>query len=101
MMQIVHVSVEVKQDQIEQFRQATIANARESRKEAGILRFDVLQEETTPSRFLLIEIYKDAEAPALHKQTRHYEQWRDIVAPMMAQPRSSVRYTDIVPANEL
>jgi autoinducer 2-degrading protein len=100
-MQIVHVFIDVHPDQIEAFRDATIANARASRKEAGVLRFDILQEESDPTRFLLVEIYKDAEAPALHRQTAHYATWRDRVAPMMAQPRSSVRYVDLLPSYEL
>ncbi len=96
-MQIVHVFVEVRPDQIEPFRDSTLANARESRKEAGILQFDFFQEENNPAKFLLIEVYKDAEAPALHKETAHYKKWRDTVASMMAQPRFSTRYINLFP----
>ena len=100
-MQIIHVFIEVLPDQIEAFRQATIANAGESRKEAGVLRFDIFQEEGNPAKFLLIEIYKDADGPALHRQTAHYETWRSTVASMMAQQRYSTKYVEIFPADEV
>ena len=80
--------------------QATQANARESVKEAGIARFDVLQQQDDATRFLLVEAYRTPEAPAAHKQTRHYEIWRDTVAPMMAVPRSSTRFTNLFPDDQ-
>jgi quinol monooxygenase YgiN len=96
-MLIVHVHVHVKPDSIHAFREATIANASQSVKEPGIERFDVIQQADDPSRFVLIEIYRTPEAPAAHKETEHYKVWRDTVADMMAEPRSSVKYTNIYP----
>ena len=98
-MLIVHVHVQVKPECIEAFRTATLANARESVKEPGIARFDVLQQQDNPTLFLLVEAYRTAEAPAAHKETRHYSVWRDTVAPMMAVPRSSVKFTNSFPAD--
>ena len=91
-MLIVHVHVHIKADCVEAFRAATIENARESVKEPGIARFDVVQQADDPTRFVLVEVYRTADAPAKHKETTHYAKWRDTVAPMMAEPRTSVKY---------
>jgi len=99
-MLIVHVQVCVKPESIEAFRRATVENARQSLKEPGVARFDVLQDSTEPSRFLLVEVYRNAEAPAQHKETPHYRAWRDAVADMMAEPRTSVKYNNIFPSDE-
>jgi len=96
-MLVVHVHVHVKPDSIEAFRQATMENARHSLLEAGIGCFDIHQRQDDPTRFVLIEGYRDAEAPARHKETAHYAKWRDAVAPMMAEPRSSVKYDRVDP----
>jgi quinol monooxygenase YgiN len=88
----VHVHVRVKPDQIEAFKAASVENARNSRREPGIARFDVFQQQDDPTRFLLVEIYRTAEAPAAHKQTAHYQAWAEAVADMMAVPRSSVKF---------
>lgn len=99
-MLIVHVHVQVKPECVEAFKQATLANARESVKEPGIARFDAVQQEDDPTRFVLVEAYRDAQAPAAHKATRHYEVWRDAVAPMMAEPRSSVKFGNVFPDDQ-
>jgi quinol monooxygenase YgiN len=92
-MLIVLVHVQVKPDSIEAFRQASLENARLSRQEPGIAQFDVLQQQDDPTRFVLIEAYRTADAPAAHKVTAHYATWRDTVAGMMAAPRTSVKYS--------
>ncbi len=99
-MLIVHVHVHVKPEFVEAFRQATIENARESVKEPGVARFDVIQQTDDPTRFILVEVYRTPEAPAQHKETAHYQRWRDTVAEMMAEPRTSVKYTNVFPADE-
>jgi len=99
-MQIVHVLVQVKHDFIEDFIAATLKNASESVREAGVARFDVLQQEDDPSRFLLVEVYRSSEAPVAHKSTEHYARWRDEVATMMAEPRSSVKFSNIFPNDD-
>ncbi len=98
-MLVVHVHVHVKEDYVEAFCQATIENARHSLQEAGIVRFDVIQQCDDPTRFVLIEVYRTADDPARHKETGHYEIWRDAVANMMAEPRSSCKYADVFPAS--
>ena len=95
-MLVVHVHVHVKPDCVEAFKQATRLNARLSLLELGVLRFDVLQQDD-PTRFVLVEIYRDADAAAAHKATEHYPVWRDAVAPMMAEPRASVKFDNISP----
>jgi len=94
---IVHVQVHVKPDCAESFRQATIENARNSLQEPGVVRFDVVQQTDDPTRFVLVEVYKDPEDAARHKETRHYQVWRDTVAAMMAEPRSSTKYREVFP----
>lgn len=96
-MLVVHVHVHVKPDCVDAFREATIENARNSVQEAGIARFDVIQQADDPTRFVLVECYRTAEAPAQHKETAHYLKWRDAVADMMAEPRTSVKYTNVFP----
>lgn len=99
-MLIVHVHVWVKPESVEAFRQATIENASASLKEPGVARFDVIQQTDDPTKFILVEVYRSPEAAAAHKETPHYAKWRDTVAPMMAQPRSSVKFTNIFPGDE-
>ncbi len=99
-MLIVHVQVQVKPECVEAFKAATIANAQASVQEPGIARFDVVQQVDDPTRFVLVEVYRNAEAPARHKETAHYATWRDTVAPMMAVPRTSVKYGAVFPAVE-
>jgi autoinducer 2-degrading protein len=94
-MMIVHVHVHVKPDSVDAFRIATIENARNSRQEPGIERFDVLQQADDPARFLLIEIYREPEAQLRHRETAHYAVWREAVAPMMAEPRNGVKYVAV------
>jgi quinol monooxygenase YgiN len=99
-MLIVHVHVRVKPESIEAFKQASLENARQSIQETGIARFDVVQQSDDPTRFVLVEVYRTADAPATHKETRHYQAWRDTVAPMMAEPRTNVKFSNIFPADE-
>jgi quinol monooxygenase YgiN len=94
---IVHVQVQVKAEFVEAFREATIENAQNSVQEAGIARFDVIQQMDDPTHFVLVEVYLTPEDPARHKETAHYKKWAETVAPMMAQPRSSLKYTNIFP----
>jgi (4S)-4-hydroxy-5-phosphonooxypentane-2,3-dione isomerase len=96
-MLIVHVHVHVKPEYAEPFKKATIANARASIKEPGIARFDFAQQQDDPTHFVLVEAYRTAEAPAAHKETKHYQTWRDAVAPMMAEPRTSVKFGNLFP----
>ncbi|HEX3624405.1 MAG TPA: antibiotic biosynthesis monooxygenase [Verrucomicrobiae bacterium] len=99
-MLVVHVHVHVKPEAVEEFKTATLANARASLKEQGVARFDVVQQQDDPARFVFIEIYRDAAAAAAHKETPHYPIWRDTVAPMMAEPRQSVKFNNVFPEDE-
>jgi (4S)-4-hydroxy-5-phosphonooxypentane-2,3-dione isomerase len=99
-MLVVHVHVHVIPEFIEAFRQASIENARQSVREPGVARFDVLQQADDPSRFILMEVYRNEDAPAQHKETSHYKAWRDAVSEMMASARTSVKYNSIFPPAE-
>lgn len=94
---IVHVQVRVKPECVEAFKAATLDNASNSVKEPGIARFDVVQQQDDPTRFVLVEVYRTADAPAKHKETAHYARWRDTVANMMAEPRTSAKFTNVFP----
>ncbi len=96
-MLIVHVHVQVKPGCEDAFLEASLANARNSVQEPGVARFDVLRETADPTRFVLLEVYRDADAPARHKETAHYAAWRDAVADMMAVPRVGVKYQNLFP----
>lgn len=96
-MLVLHVSVHVKPECVAAFIAATRENARQSVREPGIARFDVAQQADDPTRFVLVEAYRNPEAPAAHKETAHYATWRDTVAPMMASPRTSVKFGSLFP----
>jgi quinol monooxygenase YgiN len=99
-MLIVHVHVHVKPECVEAFRATSTANAQASVKEPGIARFDVIQQADDATRFILVEIYRTPAAPAQHKETAHYAAWRDAVADMMAEPRTSVKFANVFPGDE-
>ena len=96
-MLIVHVFVHVKPEAVDAFRAATLANARNSVLEPGIARFDVIQQTDDPTRFVLVEVYRTGEDTVRHKETTHYAAWRDAVAGMMAEPRTSIKYANVYP----
>jgi quinol monooxygenase YgiN len=96
-MVIIHVFVHVKPDHVEAFKTATIENARNSLKEEGVIRFDVIQQKDDPARFVLVEVYRTPDDPGRHKETLHYQKWRDTVADMMAEPRTSIKYANVFP----
>src|SRR5437870_1694862 len=99
-MLIVHVHVHVKPEFVEAFKRATLDNARNSVQEPGIARFDIVQHQDDPTRFVLVEVYRTPGAPAAHKETQHYQTWRDAVAPMMAEPRASVKCVNLFPEDD-
>lgn len=99
-MYIAHVYIHVKPEFVDAFRQASLDNASHSVQEPGIARFDVIQQVDDPTRFVLVEVYRDEQAPARHKETDHYARWRDTVAEWMAEPRTAVRYTNVFPAED-
>jgi len=96
-MLVVHVFVHVKPDQVEAFEAATLENARNSIEESGIARFAFIQQQDDPTRFVLVEVYRTADDPGRHKEMAHYQKWRDAVADMMAEPRSSIKYGNVFP----
>ncbi len=99
-MYILHVHVHVKAEQLEIFKAATAENAREStRNEPGCARFDVMQQADDPTRFVLVEVYRSSEAAAKHKETGHYNHWREVAEPLLAEPRTRVVYTNLFPGD--
>ncbi len=92
------VYVHVLPESVEAFRAASLANAAGSIREPGCVRFDVAQETSDATRFVLVEVYRGQEGAAAHKQTAHYQTWRDTVAPMMAEPRTATQYTTVTPS---
>lgn len=96
-MLIVHVFIHVKPESVDAFSAATLENARNSVREPGVVRFDVVQQDDDPTRFVLLEIYRTPADPVRHKETAHYATWRDTVEPMMAEPRRGVKYHALFP----
>ena len=96
-MLVVHVHARVRPDRVEDFLAATLVNARASLTEPGVLRFDVIQDQADAAHIVLIEVYRDADAASAHKTTAHYATWRDTVAGMMADPRSSTTFAPVFP----
>lgn len=92
------VQVHVLPDTVDAFRTASLANAAASIREPGVVRFDLVQETGDPTRFVLVEVYRNADGATAHKQTGHYQTWRDAVAPMMAEPRTSKSYATVSPS---
>ncbi|MBM4396652.1 MAG: antibiotic biosynthesis monooxygenase [Deltaproteobacteria bacterium] len=99
-MLVVLVHVRVRQECVDDFRKATVENAWNSELEPGIARFDVIVQADDPTRFVLVEVYRDADTPARHKETAHYKAWKEAVEPMMADPRQGVRYSTVFPGDE-
>jgi autoinducer 2-degrading protein len=96
-MLIVHVHVHVVPERLGEFTAATLANARASVAEPGVLRFDVISDQADPAHVVLVEVYRDPAAADAHKQTAHYATWRDTVADMMAEPRASTKFEAVFP----
>jgi len=99
-MLVVHVHVKVKPDGIDAFKEVTLANALESLKEPGIARFDVVQQNDDPTKFVLVEAYRSVKATTAHKATAHYAAWRDHMESLMAEPRFSVKYSNVFPGDD-
>lgn len=99
-MYVVCVHVHVVPDHVDDFIQATLENARNTVREPGNLRFDVVRRLDDPNRFMLHEVYKDEAGMEAHKQTEHYAAWRDAVAPWMAEPRQGIKYASLFPESE-
>ena len=97
---IVLVYVHVNPESVGAFKDASLENARNSVQEPGIARFDVIQQQDDPTHFVLVEVYRTPDDPARHKETAHYQKWRDTVADMMAEPRSSIKYANVFPDEE-
>jgi (4S)-4-hydroxy-5-phosphonooxypentane-2,3-dione isomerase len=98
-MHIVLVHIHVKSDAIENFKAATVENARNSLKEPGIVQFGCMQQAEDPSRFTLVEVYRTPNDQLLHRETKHYQVWKDAVADMQAEPRQGVKYTNVYPGD--
>jgi len=97
---IVHVFIQVKPEKMDEFIAATLENARESVKEPGILRFDVLQNREDKNQFVLVEVYRTKDDTASHKQTAHYQTWNETVANMMAVPRTKQIFDNVYPGED-
>ena len=99
-MYIVHVHLKVKPDCLDAFKAACIDNAYHSLQEPGVARFDVIQQQDDPTRFTLVEVYRTAADPAKHKETAHYNRWREVAEPLLAEPRTRTVYTNVYPLDQ-
>jgi quinol monooxygenase YgiN len=99
-MLVIHVQVNVNPEDVEAFCRAAVENARAGIGEPGVVRFDVLQQIDDPSRFVLVQAYRDEDASIRHQATDHYARWQGIVAGMMAEPFTSVMFSSVFPWDE-
>jgi autoinducer 2-degrading protein len=99
-MHILIVHARVKAEFIDAFKEATIVNAENSAGEPGVARFDFMQQQDDPSKFVLYEVYRDADAPAKHKETAHYNAWLEKVTDMFEEPRTRALYTNVFPIDK-
>jgi quinol monooxygenase YgiN len=99
-MHILQVFVHVKPEAVEDFIAATKDNASHSVQEPGVARFDTLQQADDPTRFTIVEVYRNPAGHAAHRETAHYARWRDTVADMMAEPRTAMTYRNVWPGDE-
>ena len=98
-MYIVHVSIHVKPDKVAEFEAATLENAKQSLKEPGIARFDLIRQVDDPTRFMLLEVYRAPEGHPKHKESAPYKRWQEIAEPLMVEPRTRVIYENVYPGN--
>jgi (4S)-4-hydroxy-5-phosphonooxypentane-2,3-dione isomerase len=96
-MLIIHIHIHVNPESVDAFIEATIENAQNSIQEPGIARFDVVQQTDDPTRFVLVEVYRDEAAAEAHRETRHYAKWRDTVASLMSEPRTREKFSNLFP----
>lgn len=99
-MYIVHVFIQVKIEKIEEFKEITVENARQCMKEPGVARFDLIQQQDQPERFVLVEVYQSYEDAASLKEAAHYKRWRDAIAYLVEVPRYSIKYYNVHPTDE-
>ena len=99
-MYIVHVHIRVKPEFSKHSKLFQCENARNSCQEPGIARFDVIQQVDDPNHFELIEVYRTPQIRPKHKETAHYNKWRELAEPMLAEPRSRTIYENVFPADE-
>ena len=95
MYRIVHIQVLVKPEFVEAFIEASRENACNSVLEPGIARFEIFQQADDPTRFVFIEMFRTPDAQEAHRQTAHYQAWREAVAEMMAEPRKGANYVAV------
>jgi autoinducer 2-degrading protein len=86
------VYLEVKPEALNEFIGEASANAEESRKEAGVIQFDLLQQQDSPTRFMLYEVYRDEAALEAHRHTAHFKRWTEVGVPLLAKPRERMLY---------
>ena len=96
-MHVTLVHVHVIAERRDAFIAASRANHEASVLEPGNLRFDILQSSEDPNYFVFYEAYRSAEDAAAHKQTAHYQNWRDTVADWMAEPRRGIPMIGLFP----
>lgn len=96
-MHVLMVSIHLKPGKADEFTALARENIRETLKESGVVRFDVLQQEDDPNRFVLFEVYRNPGDHATHKLTPHYRAWNLAAEPLMAEPRTRAIYTSVFP----
>lgn len=94
------ITVRVKAGSEAEFERLTTENHEASLTEPGVLRFDVLKDTDNPGTYYLYEAYRDEAATWAHKETDHYQYWKEQVAPLMEGERTAAATTPIAPLTE-
>lgn len=95
------VTMQIKPDRVEQFREAILDDAIGSvNDEPGCVRFDVHQDSEDENRFYLYEVYKDAEAFEAHKQAPHFKRFFEATDGIHSVPPEIKRCVNVYPSDE-
>ncbi len=96
-MYVTLVELHIKEADLERFLTAVKRNHEASVREPGNLRFDVLQRQDDPTRFLLYEAYRSREDAEAHRATAHFKAWQATAPAWFASPRQATVFNGLLP----
>ena len=75
----------------DKFKEAMTAQAKRClANEPGCLQFDVVQDPKSPTRFVMLEIYKDDAAIQAHQDSQHFKDFRPVVGDLIADRKIEI-----------
>lgn len=97
---IVHVTIDVKQEYVESFKEASKQNVQCSRKEPGVARFELLQSNEVSTKFMLVEQYRSQKDQLAHRETSHYAIWKKTITDMLEKPYTFSLWENEAPSDD-